>query len=530
MSDPRFVNRFTNTLPADQHTGNDSRQVYQSAYAKVIPTRVKSPSVLAFNNALADETGFSRLVDIHNTALLAQLLSGNDVLASMAPFAMVYGGHQFGHWAGQLGDGRAINLGEIRSQHGQHWTLQLKGAGPTPFSRHADGRAVLRSSLREYLCSEAMYALGVPTTRALSLVLTGESVVRDMFYDGNPQPEPGAIVCRVAPSFIRFGNFELPAARGDTALLRQLLDFVVRTDRPDLAARLDHRPDSWTEVCLQWFQQVCDATLQMVVEWMRVGFVHGVMNTDNMSVLGLTIDYGPYGWIDNYDPDWTPNTTDAQHRRYRFGQQAAVARWNLYQLANAIYPVVQDAPALQAILDPLPARYEQYYQHMMCSKLGIDPALPGAGALVAELERTLVLQPTDMTLFFRHLAKFSLSSSSGSLSECIQAAFYEPVTTAHREAWLIWEHAYRQLLLASSDRELKVAQMMRVNPAFVPRNYLTQIAIDALQSGDREPFDSLMTVLAKPYEDQPHAIPRFGGKRPDWAINKAGCSMLSCSS
>ncbi|MBG3852707.1 YdiU family protein, partial [Xanthomonas hortorum pv. carotae] len=230
----------------------------------------------------------------------------------MQPWAVNYGGHQFGHWAGQLGDGRAISLGEAIGVDGGRYELQLKGAGPTPYSRGADGRAVLRSSIREFLCSEAMHHLGVPTTRALSLVTTGDAVVRDMFYDGRPQREPGAIVCRVAPSFIRFGNFELPSARGDSALLRQWADFTIARDFPELKGAGEN-------LYAAWFAQVCERTAVMVAHWMRVGFVHGVMNTDNMSILGLTIDYGPYGWVDDYDPDWTPNTTDAQGRRYRFG-------------------------------------------------------------------------------------------------------------------------------------------------------------------------------------------------------------------
>ena len=260
----------------------------------------------------------------------------------MQPYAANYGGHQFGHWAGQLGDGRAITLGETINAAGERWELQLKGAGPTPYSRSADGRAVLRSSIREFLCSEAMHHLGVPTTRALSLVATGEAVVRDMFYDGHPKPEPGAIVCRVAPSFIRFGNFELPASRGDNALLRQLADFCIRRDFPELRGR---RRAALRRVVRR---RSASAPRVMVAHWMRVGFVHGVMNTDNMSILGLTIDYGPYGWVDNYDLDWTPNTTDAHGRRYRFGWQPKIAHWNLARLAQALSPLFTSVEPLQA--------------------------------------------------------------------------------------------------------------------------------------------------------------------------------------
>src|SRR5258706_5931713 len=213
----------------------------------------------------------------------------------MQPYAARYGGHQFGHWAGQLGDGRAITLAEVVNAQGQRFDLQLKGAGLTPYSRTADGRAVLRSSVREFMCSEAMHHLGVPTTRALSLTATGAAVIRDMFYDGNPEPEPGAIVCRVAPSFVRFGNVEILAANDELAVLKRLADYVILNHYPELGA-----PSR--EVYGRWFQEICRRTALMIVDWMRVGFVHGVMNTDNMSILGLTIDYGPYGWLEGYDP------------------------------------------------------------------------------------------------------------------------------------------------------------------------------------------------------------------------------------
>ena len=240
----------------------------------------------------------------------AQVFGGNALLAGMEPYAANYGGHQFGNWAGQLGDGRAITLGEAINARGERWELQLKGAGPTPYSRTADGRAVLRSSVREFLCSEAMHHLGVPTTRALCLVATGEQVVRDMFYDGHPQPEPGAIVCRVAPSFMRFGNFELPASRGDAAAARA----ARRLRDPHATSRScrARATGALTTLRAPGSREVCERTALMVAHWMRVGFVHGVMNTDNMSILGLTIDYGPYGWLDDFDLDWTPNTTDAR--------------------------------------------------------------------------------------------------------------------------------------------------------------------------------------------------------------------------
>ena len=302
-----FDNRFVRELPADPETANHRRQVIGACYSRVLPTKVARPQLVAYSREVARQLDLTS--EVCESDDFIQVFAGNRLSAGMDSYATCYGGHQFGHWAGQLGDGRAINLGEVVNRQGERLALQLKGAGPTPYSRTADGLAVLRSSVREFLCSEAMHHLGVPTTRALSLILSGEQVIRDMFYDGHPKAELGAVVCRVAPSFTRFGNFEIFTARGDVARLRQLVDYTIRTDFP-------HLGEPSPEVYLTWFQEVCRRTAEMIVHWQRVGFVHGVMNTDNMSILGLTIDYGPYGWLENYDPKWTPNTTDATYHRY----------------------------------------------------------------------------------------------------------------------------------------------------------------------------------------------------------------------
>lgn len=407
--------------------------------------------------------------------------------------------------------------------------------------------AVLRSSVREFLCSEAMHHLGVPTTRALSLVLTGDTVVRDMFYNGKPEAEHGAIVCRVASSFVRFGHFELLASRGDTDLLETLLRFVITTDRPDLAASLADADTSGRKtIYLRWFAQVCQLTQDMIVHWMRVGFVHGVMNTDNMSILGLTIDYGPYGWIDDYDLDWTPNTTDAGQRRYRFGQQAAVARWNLFQLANALYPVVKDADALQVFVDDLATCYESARQKMMASKLGLSDeavAHPQFIDLLDMLDELLRCQPIDMTIFFRRLIEFACHNEpepgvSAALSDIIAPAFYPvgdsqkgEVAAKNLPLFQQWEVLYRQFLSACTlNTESRREKMSAVNPAFVLRNYLVQQAIDGLEQGDNSEFDALLRLLRTPYSTLSKADERFADRRPDWASHRAGCSMLSCSS
>ena len=334
IASPRFDNRLLRALPGDPEAGPRRREVLGAAWSPVMPTPVAAPALLAWSPDVAAMLGFDA-AEVESGDF-ARVFGGNALYAGMQPWAANYGGHQFGHWAGQLGDGRAISLGELVAPDGRYWELQLKGAGPTPYSRGADGRAVLRSSIREFLCSEAMHHLGVPTTRALSLVGTGEEVVRDMFYDGHPRAEPGAIVCRVSPSFLRFGSFELPASRGETGLLLRMADACIARDFPELQGQGEALHGDW-------FARMAVRTAEMIAHWMRVGFVHGVMNTDNLSVLGLTLDYGPYGWVEDFDPDWTPNTTDAQGRRYRFGTQPQVAYWNLGRLAQALSPLFGDA-------------------------------------------------------------------------------------------------------------------------------------------------------------------------------------------
>ncbi len=301
-----FDNRFVAELPGDPLTDLGSREVRNALWSSVPPTPVASPRVLAYSPEVASAIGFNAS-DLASREF-ADVFAGNALLPGMQPIATRYGGHQFGHWAGQLGDGRAISLGEVIGADGRRHELQLKGAGRTPYSRHADGRAVLRSSLREFVCSEAMHALGVPTTRALSLVATGDSVVRDMFYDGHPQAEPGAIVCRVAPSFLRFGHFEVLSAYGEIELLNRLVDFTIDRDFPELA-----RVGDVSQLRSSWFRTICERTALLAAHWMRIGFVHGVLNTDNMSVLGLSIDYGPFGFVEDYDPSFTPNTTDCRY-------------------------------------------------------------------------------------------------------------------------------------------------------------------------------------------------------------------------
>ena len=515
-----FDNRFALTLPADPESDNFRRQVASACYSRVMPTPVSEPRLVAWSPEAATLLDLPPAVE--ESGSFADVFAGNRVLDGMDPIATCYGGHQFGNWAGQLGDGRAINLGEVLNTRGERWTVQLKGAGPTPYSRTADGLAVLRSSLREFVCSEAMFHLGVPTTRALSLVLTGDEVVRDILYDGHPAPEPGAVVCRIAPSFTRFGHFEILASRQETELLRRLVDFTIEMDFPEIGELGDPK-----QRILAWFADVSDRTVDMIVHWMRVGFVHGVMNTDNMSVLGLTIDYGPYGWLEGYDPTWTPNTTDASTRRYRFGAQPAVAQWNLLQLAKAIYPIIGDADPLNDILNGFASRYTEASGTMVGAKLGLRECRSSDEQLTTELFELLGAVETDMTLFFRNLA--TVDPERPTIDPLLDA-YYEPaaLSPALRERTAAWLATYAERVRAENWPE-RVDRMNATNPRFVPRNYLAQLAIDAAEGGDYSVLRELMDVLRHPYEEQP-GMERFAEKRPEWARDRAGCSMLSCSS
>lgn len=509
--------RFAANLPADNLRNVGSRQVHEACFSFVSPRVPSHPKLLHLSTTFLNEHNLR----VSNHVEFLKVVSGTIPFRTAQPYAMCYGGHQFGNWAGQLGDGRAINIAELTIEH-QNLKFQLKGAGATPYSRGSDGLAVLRSSIREYLCSEAMHHLGVPTTRALSLVITGDLVPRDKLYNGNVEDEIGAIVCRVSPSFVRFGSFEIFASRGDYDTLRKLVNHVIHEDYPTLGT-----PSK--ESYLQFFQEVVNRTRAMIIHWQRVGFVHGVMNTDNMSILGLTIDYGPYGWLENYDPNWTPNTTDAQHRRYRFGNQANVAHWNLAQLANALYPLIEDAPRLQAMLDAFSVDFAADYLEMMCAKLGLAETETGDQSLIDELEELLEISAVDMTQFFRSLSTFDTSNS---FVKRIQTASYraEAEFEDHVDSWISWLDNYAlRLKQETLSSQIRTEQMNQTNPKYVLRNYMAHLAIEAAEKEDYSLIDELYNLLERPYDEQPE-MEKWFAKRPDWAMNKVGCSMLSCSS
>jgi serine/tyrosine/threonine adenylyltransferase len=364
--------------------------------------------------------------------------------------------------------------------------------------------------------------------------------LRDILYDGHAKDEPGAVVCRVAPSFLRFGNFELFTSRDDVALLRTLADFTIRSYFPELG-------EPSRDVYVAWLKEVARRTAEMVAKWMAVGFVHGVMNTDNMSILGLTIDYGPYGFLDDFAPDWTPNITDAQGRRYRYASQPRVALWNVVCLANAIYPLVQDVDALESVLPSFAETLDAARARLMAGKLGLsrlndDEVSPSGAArlpdaaLVDDLIELLAVVETDMTLFYRHLADVPVSEASGkdesALLAPLEIAFYDPAAVGDEQrarlgAWLRrYVARVREDDISDAERRLK---MNRVNPKFVLRNYVAQLAIDRAEQGDGSVVQELLHVLQRPFDEHP-GKERFAEKRPEWARNRPGCSMLSCSS
>jgi uncharacterized protein YdiU (UPF0061 family) len=485
--------------------------------------------------------------------LAAQIFSGLLLLPGSRPYAQRYGGHQFGVWAGQLGDGRVIVLGEYQNQRGETWTLQLKGAGKTPYARFADGRAVLRSSLREFLASEALHNLGIPTSRALSLVLTNDKVVRDMFYDGNPREEPGAVVCRLAPSWVRFGTFELAADWQELDLLRKLVDdtiehhypFLLAGDQLDRSTLLENE-SSDREVRLSpramiyraLLRQVAERTATLVAGWQSVGFVHGVLNTDNMSILGLTIDYGPFGFMDAYVPEYTPNTTDLPGRRYCYAMQPTICLWNLIQLARALEPLI-GTDVTEETAKAYEAKFRVEMSTRLQAKLGFcswDPEHDQK--LVRDLYELMRQDGADFTRTWRALSWLDPS-------DCIQGAdaALEPLarvlpeqvwaSAERRRAWRDWVQRYAERSQADGAQQDVLSRRRRMqlaSPKYILRNYMAQQAIDKAEAEqDFTEIEHLLELLRHPYDEQPDMEALYDRDPPAWS-QRLGVCMNSCSS
>ena len=467
-------------------------------YSAVKPSPLAAPHLVSFNADAAALIGLDPAQAQRPDA--PAYLSGAAHIYGTQPVAALYAGHQFGYFVPQLGDGRAILLGEVQTPHGG-WELQLKGAGLTPYSRNGDGRAVLRSSIREYLCSEAMHGLGIPTTRALAIVGSADDVYRE-------QIETAAVVMRMAPSFVRFGSFEVFFSRGQPEAIRILADYVIARHYPELVDAPDKYP--------RFLRAVVLATARLMAQWQAVGFAHGVMNTDNMSILGLTLDYGPFGFLDAYDPGYICNHSD-QGGRYAFDQQPDVAAWNLTQLAQALTPLMEIDAAKEA-LNPYPAAFATRYIDLMSAKLGITPGKDSV-ALITGVLGILSKNHVDYTIFWRALCDFD--SAPDAVNASLRDLFRE------RGAFDTWARDYRTRLHAEHSRDVaRRDAMRRVNPKYILRNHLAETAIrHARDDHDFSEIDRLLALLRHPFDEQPENQ-AYAAAPPDWASHLS----VSCSS
>jgi len=497
--------REGNAITADDLPFDNSfAELPPAFYTRLMPTPLPAPYFVAASSRAAALAGL-------DPGALSQeefvaVFSGNHVPPRSQPLSAVYSGHQFGHWAGQLGDGRAILLGQLNGPEGP-MELQLKGAGMTPYSRMGDGRAVLRSSIRELLCSEAMAALGIPTTRALMLTGSHQQVVRETI-------ETAAVVTRMAPSFVRFGSFEHWHYRGKQEELRILADYVIRDFYPEL--RNAENP------YLELLAEVTRRTARMIAHWQAVGFMHGVMNTDNMSILGITLDYGPFGFMEAFDVDHICNHTD-QGGRYSYSNQVPVGHWNCYALANALLPLIQDKEAAEAALDGYVDAYGDKFDELVRAKLGLATVQENDRALADTMFKLMHENRVDFTLFFRRLGELRLEVLDDARAEAdapLRDLFLD------RPGFDAWAVDYRaRLRREGSVDAVRREAMQRVNPKYILRNYLAQTAIEKAQNGDFSEVRKLLAVLEHPFDEQAENE-HYAALPPDWASHLE----VSCSS
>jgi serine/tyrosine/threonine adenylyltransferase len=483
-----FTNRFARHFAATE----------PRFYTALQPTALPEPYWLGYSAQTAALLG----LDTQPNADWLHILSGNCLPEGAQPLASVYSGHQFGVWAGQLGDGRALMLGEIKHAS-QHWELQLKGSGKTPYSRMGDGKAVLRSSIREFLCSEAMAGLGVPTTRCLGVVGSDAPVMRE-------NVETAACVLRVSESFIRFGHFEHFASRNDIDGLKRLADFVIDTYYP--ACRDAAQPYA------ALLDEVAFRTAQLMAHWQAVGFMHGVMNTDNMSILGLTIDYGPFGFMDGFNAGHVCNHSDHQGR-YAYHMQPQIGHWNVAALAQALHALIVDEDLIKGAIEHYPSVFEDAFTEKLCGKLGLETEHDDDAALLSGTLQLLHQQRVDWTLFWRRLSSFEVDDAA--VNAPLRDLFID------RGAFAAWAQRYKQRLGAEtrSSQQRKTA-MDAVSPKYVLRNHLAEVAIrKARDEKDFAEVARLLQVLTRPYDEQPE-FEAYAGLPPDWASSLE----VSCSS
>jgi uncharacterized protein YdiU (UPF0061 family) len=480
---------------------NSYARLPEAFYSRLAPTPFERPPYLiSINREVAEIIGLQP--DEAKRQEFLNYFTGKQVWPGSEPLAMLYAGHQFGHYVPQLGDGRAILLGEVRNQRGEKWDLQLKGSGITPYSRQGDGRAVLRSTIREYLCSEAMHGLGIPTTRALCVIGSEEEVYRE-------EIETGAMLLRVAPSHVRFGSFEVFYYREQHDQIQILADYVIAEHYPDLS----HHPQKYPE----WLRQIVVRTARLIAQWQAFGFAHGVMNTDNMSILGLTLDYGPYGFVEQFDPGFICNHSD-HHGRYAFNQQPNIALWNLTRLAQALTPLMSIDEAKAALADFEPVFINHYYD-LMRQKLGVPELDQQVVELVNALLELLQTDGRDYTLTLRALSQFQTSEDADNRG--LRDIFID------RGKFDRWAQHYRNLLLrVHSDDQERRREMNKCNPKYILRNYLAQIAIDkAKHEQDYSEIENLLECLRNPFTEQPQ-FESYASEPPDWAKT----IEVSCSS
>ena len=514
MNLDKITQQYLDKFPGDFSGNPMQRQTPKVLFSTTDIVEFQNTELLVFNERLSEEIGLGKVENEEDL----KFMNAERIPKNLKTYATAYAGHQFGNWAGQLGDGRAIFAGEIENSKGKKTELQWKGAGATPYSRHADGRAVLRSSVREYLMSEAMHHLGIPTTRGLSLSLSGEKVVRDMMYDGNPEYENGAVMMRTAESFLRFGHFELLSAQNEIETLQKLTDFTIENYFPEIDSE---SPEKYSE----FFQNVSERTANLIVEWYRVGFVHGVMNTDNMSILGLTIDYGPFSFVDEYSLNFTPNTTDLPGRRYAFGNQAKIAQWNLWQLANALFPLIKDEKKLEKTLNDFNEIFWKKHDEMMAKKFGFNEVLEGDDQLFTDAQKLLEDLKLDYTLFFNRLEKLVTTSD---LKELFGDISYSILNEEQLSMIEVFIKNYQIRLEKNTISKAESLELMsKTNPKFILRNYILFECIEELKVGKKVLLNKILVALENPYQE---TYPEFSQKRPSKYDGQTGCSTLSCSS
>ncbi len=483
---------------------NSYARLPERFFARVAPTPVAEPQLVHLNESLARELG----VDAERTASQegVEVLAGNRIPRGAEPIAMAYAGFQFGSWVPQLGDGRAVLLGEVVGRDGVRRDVQLKGSGRTPFSRNGDGRAALGPVLREYIVSEAMAALGVPTTRSLAAVTTGEQILRETLL-------PGAVLTRVALSHIRVGTFQFFAGRGDVEAIRLLAQHVIARHYPEAAEAQNP--------VLDMLDAIVARQAELVARWQLVGFIHGVMNTDNTSIAGETIDYGPCAFMDHYHPETVYSSIDRMGR-YAYGNQPSIALWNLRGLANTLLPAIADDP--EAAIEPatevlgsFPGRFRHAYQTGMRRKLGLAESREGDDELVEDLLKRMALGRADFTLTFRRLSE--LGDEPSEADARVSNLFDDP--SAFGEWVVRWRQRVANESRCADERR---ADMRSVNPAFVPRNHrVEEVIVAATKKGDFGPFKTLLDVLASPYEDQPTREKYAAPPRPEEVVHQTFC-------